>query len=87
MKIISLFHDGMVARVLNDGGSSEPFQVTNGVKQGCVLAPALFSIVFSAMLTEAFNDSSYGIPITYRCDGKLFNLRRLQAITKIRNLN
>ena len=43
VKIISLFHDGMVARVLNDGGSSEPFQVTNGVKQGCVLAPAMFS--------------------------------------------
>ena len=34
VKIISFFHDGMVARVLNDGGSSEPFQVTNGVKQG-----------------------------------------------------
>ena len=28
VKIISLFHDSMVARVLNDGGSSEPFQVT-----------------------------------------------------------
>ena len=51
---------------------------------GCVLAPALFSLAFSAMLTEAFNDSSSGISITYRCDGKFFNFRRLQAITKIK---
>ena len=58
--------------------------MTNGVKQGCVLVPTLFSLVFSAMLTEPFNDSSSDLPITYRCDGKLFNLRRVQAITKIK---
>ena len=87
VKISSLLYDGMVTRVLDDGGSSEPFQVTNGVKQECVLAPALYSLVFSAMLTEALNHSSSGIPITYRCDGKLFNLRRLQAITKIEEIS
>ena len=57
-KMVRRFHDDMVARVLNDGGSSEPFQVTNGVKQGCVLAPTLFSMMFAAMLMEAFKDSS-----------------------------
>ena len=31
-------HDGMRARVQSDGEYSEPFPVTNGVKQGCVLA-------------------------------------------------
>ena len=58
---------------------SDPFPVTNGVKQGCVLAPTLLSMMFSAMLTDAFNDGDNGIPIRYRFDGKLFNLRRLQA--------
>ena len=48
------FHDGMLARVQNDGEFSDPFTVTNGVKQGCVLAPTLFSMMFSAMLTIAF---------------------------------
>ena len=48
------FHDGMQARVQNDGEYSEPFPVTNGVKQGCVMAPTLFSMMFSAMLTDAF---------------------------------
>ena len=77
------FHEGMLARVQNDGEFSDPFPVTNGVKQGCVLAPTLFSKMFSAMLTAAFQDADNGIPIGYRFDGKLFNLRRLQAESKV----
>ena len=69
------FHNGMLARVQNDGEFSDPFPVTNGVKQGCVLA----STLFYAMLTDAFQDGDNGIPIWYRFDGKLFNLKRLQA--------
>ena len=57
--------------------------VTNGVKQGCVLAPTLFSMMFSAMLTAAFQDGDNGIPIRYRFDRKLFNLRRLHAESKV----
>ena len=49
--------------------------LTNGVKQGCVLASTLFSMLFSAMLTDAFQDGDNGIPIRYRFDGKLFNLK------------
>ena len=77
------FHDGMLARVQNDGEFSDPFPVTNGVKQGCVLASTLFSMMFSAMLTDAFREGDNGIPIRYRFDGKLFNLRRLQAKSKV----
>ena len=36
--LVSSFHDEMQVRVQDDGESSEPFLVTNGVKQGCVLA-------------------------------------------------
>ena len=67
----------------NDGEFSEPFEVTNGIKQGCVLAPTLFSMMFSAMLMDAFQDSDTGFPIRYRFDGNIFNLRRLQAKTKV----
>ena len=73
----------MLARVQSDGEFSDPFPVTNGVKQSCVLAPILFSMMFSAMLTAAFQDSDNGIPIRYRFDGKLFSLRRLQAKSKV----
>ena len=76
------FQDGMLARVKNDGEFSDPFPVTNGVKQGCVLASTLFSMIF-AMLTDVFQDGDNDIPIRYRFDGKLFNLRRLQAKSKV----
>ena len=48
-----------------------------------VLAPTLFSMMFSAMLMDAFQDSDTGFPIRYRFDGNIFNLRRLQAKTKV----
>ena len=48
--MVRQFHDGMQARVQTDGEFSEPFEVTNGVKQVCVMAPTLFSMMFSAML-------------------------------------
>ena len=81
--MVQQFHDGMLARVQNDGQFSDPFPVTNGVKQGCVLASTLFNMMFSAMLTDAFQDGDNGILIRYRFDGKLFNLRRLQAKSKV----
>ena len=65
MAMVRQFHDGMLARVQNDGEFSDLFPVTNGVKQGCVLAPTLFSMMFSAMLTAAFQDGDNGIPIRY----------------------
>ena len=76
-------HCGMQARVQNDGEYSEPFPVTNGVKQGFVMEPTLFSMMFSAMLTDDFQLCDAGFPIRYRSDGKLFNLIRLQAKIKV----
>ena len=52
--MVRQFHDDMQARVQNDGEFSDPFEVTNGVKQDCVMAPTLFSMMFSAMLMDAF---------------------------------
>ena len=59
----------MLARVQNDGEFSRPFPVTNAVKQGCVLASTLFSIMFSAMLTDAFRKNDNGIPIRFCFEG------------------
>ena len=39
--------------------------------------------MFAAMLMKAFKDSSTGIPIRIQYDGNLFNLRRLQALSKV----
>ena len=59
--MVRQFHAGVLAQVQNDGEFSDPFPVTNGVRQGCVLASTLFSIMFSAMLTDAFQDGDNGI--------------------------
>ena len=81
--MVRQLHDGMNARVHDNGEYSKPFPVTNGVKQGCVLAPTLFSMVFSGMLSHAFQDGDSGVGFHFRTDGSLFNLRRLQAKTKV----
>ena len=46
IEMVRQFHDGMQARVQNDGEFSEPFAVANGVKQVCVMAPTLQHYVF-----------------------------------------
>ena len=64
--MVQEFNDGMQARFQNVGKYSEPFPVTNGVKQGCVMALTLFSIMFSAMPTYAFQDCAASFHIRYR---------------------
>lgn len=64
----------MYGRIMHDGSTSEPFAISNGTKQGCVMAPVLFSQVFSAMLQDAFEQNDRGISIRFRYNGGIFNL-------------
>ena len=54
----------------------------NGVNQCCVLPPTLLSMMFSAMITYAFQDYDDGFPIN-RFDGRLHNRRRIWAKSKM----
>jgi hypothetical protein len=53
MTMVRQFYDGIVARVLDDGKTfiDLSMDVSNGVQQGWVLAPTLFSMMLSAMLS------------------------------------
>ena len=84
LSMIVQLHEEQKGQVRLNGDFSEPFSISNGIKQGCVLAPTLFSIFFSMMLQQAFKDldDEDGVYIRYRTDGCLFNLRRLKAHTK-----
>ena len=73
------FQDDMLPWVQNDEEPSVPFPVLNGVKQGWIPARTILSMSFSSMFTDEFKDCDDSNPIKYRFDGKLFNLRRLQA--------
>ena len=51
-----------------------------------VMAPMLFSIIFSIMLQDAFRDNDLGVYIQFRTNGNIFNLQRLKAKTKTTEL-
>ena len=42
LKVICSLHDGMRAEVIIDGQVAPEFEVSNGLRQGCVTAPTLF---------------------------------------------
>ena len=79
--MIDALHTGMMANVSVGREVSESFSVTNGVKQGCVLAPTLFCIFLSAMLDEAFRDMGDGAYVQSRQSADLFNVAHFRAKT------
>ena len=85
VNLIRSFHDGMKVTVKEGSEKSPAFGVTSGTKQGCVLAPTLFSIFFSLMLHVAFKDATDGIEIKSRFDIDLCKARssHFNASTKV----
>ena len=81
-KFINLIHEGMSGSVLYNGDTSPPFQISNGVKQGCVPVPVLFNLFFTCVLNHALRSLKHGVYLKYRLDGSPLNLWRLQAKTK-----
>ena len=82
VNLIRQFHDNMTGQLLSEGEASEPFSISSGVKQGCVLAPVLFILLFTCVLNHAIRDLVQGVYQRYRLDGSLFDLGRLTAKTK-----
>ena len=72
----------MKTQVSVGGEPSDAFVVNHGVKQGCVLAPTLFSLYLTAVLDTMNEGLNKGVFLRTRTDGKLFNLARLRAHTK-----
>nr|VZI43986.1 unnamed protein product [Spirometra erinaceieuropaei] len=79
----TLLLDGMMARIKDSETLSDAFAVTDGVKQGCILAPTLLSLTFFAMLMDAYRDERPGIRIAYRTDGPLLNHWRMHFQSRV----
>ena len=80
VQLVQGLHDGMMGSVIHGASTSPSFPIATGVKQGCVLAPTLFSLYLAAVLLRVNTSHPHlGVRIRYRMDGGLFNLRRLKA--------
>ena len=84
LSIILSFHENTHSTINFDCTSSQFFKIASGVKQGSILAPTPYGIFFSTLLQYAFQDSQEGVYLHTRSDGKLFNLERLRAKTRIK---
>ena len=67
---------------MSASSSSSTYSAVNPEMQGCVLAPALFSLYHTAVLETMDEGLNRDVFIRTRTDGKLFNLARLRAHTK-----
>ena len=52
LSVVRSFHEGMRASVCVRGIVSDSFEVRNGVRQGCTIAPVLFSVYFCAVFDD-----------------------------------
>ena len=75
-------HRNMKAQVNFNGQLSEQIPFDNGVKQGDILAPKLFSVYLSIILWLALRDCNLVVMNCLRTTGKVFDLRRFSAKSK-----
>ena len=76
----------MKATIQYEGSMSDSFDIKSGVKQGCALAPTLFGIFFALLLKQAFGTATAEVYLRTTSDGRLFNLVRLKAKTKVHEI-
>ena len=84
IELIKNIHDGSKGRVKVNGDYGEEFFLSVGLKQGSIFAPLLFNIYFTAIIRAIESRlANMGIKLRFRTDSNIFNLKELQAKTKI----
>jgi len=77
VKIVASFHSDMKARVRVDGELLEEIEETNGLHQGCTMAPTMFSLYACAVaerwMKRIRDVVGTGTQILYKLDQQLFH--------------
>ena len=72
ISIIRSFHEGMSVKVIVGQEFTESFDVCNGLRQGCTMAPVLFSLYFGAVVDDWRRKcSTVGVEFRYKLGRKL----------------
>jgi len=79
VNLVALLHNNMKAQVKYKSDLSDAFEISNGVKQSCVLAPTLFLIFLSQVLNHAFTDQNKGVWIQSRSGADLLNVNQYKT--------
>lgn len=62
--IVKNTYTGMQAKVMHEGHLTDPFDITTGVRQGCLLSPFLFLLAVDWIMKEATKNRLNGIQWT-----------------------
>ena len=65
LAVARALHDGMHAKVRVGGNLSGPFPVREGVRQGCLVAPALLNLYYAAVLDEWRRELPADVEVRY----------------------
>jgi len=64
VNLIRNMYENTTDRVIHGGQMSEPFHITTGVRQGCILSPFLFSLAIDWIMTQTVHGNNNGIQWT-----------------------
>ena len=63
VNIIKTLFEGFSCQIIHNGRLSDEFEISSGVRQGCLLSPLLFFVVLDWVTRTAYANSREGNPV------------------------
>ena len=83
LAVVKSFHEGMHAEARIGSDTTEKFEVRNGLRQGCTIAPLLFNIYFSGVVANWRGEwAGEGVNVLYKIGRKLVGDRTAKSRLK-----
>lgn len=76
VNLLRTLYTGMKASVEVQGRRSPEFEITNGLRQGCVVSCVLFNLFFDQVVAEALEGYEGDVTLTWRKDRPLINTKK-----------